>query len=66
LQKGKQLFPCFKVGIDLVKMKKPRKKKSLMGSWEGPYLFVGYLNQYENTTQHEEGWKCIIEGKDEQ
>jgi hypothetical protein len=47
-------------------MKKPKKKKSLMGSQERPYLFVGYLNQHENTTQDEGGWKCIIEGKDEQ
>jgi len=38
LQKGRQLFPYFKAGIGLVKMKKSRKKKSLMGSWEGPYL----------------------------
>jgi hypothetical protein len=26
----------------LVKMKKIGKKKSLLASWEGPYLFVGY------------------------
>jgi hypothetical protein len=26
----------------LVKMKKINKKKSLLASWEGPYLFVGY------------------------
>jgi hypothetical protein len=46
-------------------MKKLSKKKSLMGSWEGLYLFVWYLNQHENTTQDEGRWKCIIEGKDE-
>jgi hypothetical protein len=28
LQKGKQMLPCFKVGEDFVKMKKPGKKKS--------------------------------------
>jgi hypothetical protein len=32
------------VGIDLVKMKKLGKKKAFISSWEGPYLFVGYVN----------------------
>jgi hypothetical protein len=36
LRKGKQAFLYFNAGIDLVKMEKPSKKKSLMGSWEGP------------------------------
>jgi hypothetical protein len=26
----------------MVKMKKPRKKKALTFSWEGPYQFVGH------------------------
>jgi len=26
----------------MVKMKKPRKKKALTSSWEGPYQFVGH------------------------
>ncbi len=31
-------------GETYVKMKKPRKKKSLASSWEGPFLFMKYLN----------------------
>jgi hypothetical protein len=35
----------FQVGIDLVKMKKLGKKKSFTKSWEGLYLFVGYVDE---------------------
>ncbi len=66
LRKGKQMFPSFKEGIDLVKMKMPSKKKALMGSWEGPYLFVGYVNEQVGM-EHDDGKiKCIIRGEDEQ
>jgi hypothetical protein len=39
------MFYCYQVGIDLVKMKKPGKKKALISNWEGPYLFVGYVDE---------------------
>jgi hypothetical protein len=45
LQKGKQTFPSFQAGIDLIKMKKLSKNKSLMSNWEGLYLFVGYVDE---------------------
>jgi hypothetical protein len=45
LQKGKQLFSSFQLGLDLVKMKKLGKKKSLIGNWEGLYLYVGYVDE---------------------
>jgi hypothetical protein len=37
-------FSC-QVGIDLVKVKKLGEKKALIGSWEGLYLFVGYVDE---------------------
>jgi hypothetical protein len=43
--KKKQMFPFFKAGSDLVKMKKPGKKNALIGSWERPYLFVRYVDE---------------------
>jgi hypothetical protein len=39
------MFPSFKEGIDLVKMKKPCKKKALMGSWEGPCLWDMWMSK---------------------
>ncbi len=65
-QKGKKIFPSFQVGIDLVKMKKLGKKKLFTNSWEGPYLFVGYVDEQENVGHDDGRRKCIIKGKDEQ
>jgi len=65
LRKGKQMFLSFKEGNDLVKMKKLGKKKALMGSWEGPYLFVGYVDEHVGM-EHDDGRrKCIIREEDE-
>ncbi len=47
-------------------MKKPSKKKVLIGSWEGPYLFVGYVDEQVGVEQDDGIRKCIIKGKDEQ
>ncbi len=52
--KGKQLCEGFKEGKTYVKMKKPKKKKSLAFSWEGPFLFVKYLNG-NKYIEHDEG-----------
>jgi hypothetical protein len=60
------MFPSFKEKINLVKMEMPGKKKALMGSWVGPYLFVGYVDE-EVGMEHDDGRrKCISKGKDGQ
>jgi hypothetical protein len=41
-QKGLQLFEGFEEGDSKIKMRKSSKKRSPMGSWEGPYDFVSY------------------------
>jgi hypothetical protein len=38
------MFVGFIEGETYVKMKKLGKKKSLESSWEGPFLFVNYLD----------------------
>ncbi len=43
-KKGKQTFEGLVVGETMVKMKKPRKKKALTSSWEGPYQFIGHVD----------------------
>jgi hypothetical protein len=46
-------------------MKKPRKKKSLTSSWEGPYWFVGYSNE-NGDDEFDEGNKlCIVRDANE-
>jgi hypothetical protein len=47
-------------------MKKLGKKKALIGSWEGLYLFVGYVDEQGVLEQDDGRKKCIIKGKDEQ
>jgi hypothetical protein len=47
-------------------MKKPSKKKHLIGSWEGPCLFVGYVDEQVGVEQDDGKRKCIIKSKDEQ
>lgn len=42
--KGKQMVLGFKEGVTFVKMKKLDQKKSLASSWEGPFMFVRYLD----------------------
>jgi hypothetical protein len=44
----------------MVKMKKPRKKKALTFSWEGPYQFVGHTYGNENLDFEESNMVCII------
>jgi hypothetical protein len=39
------MFPSFEFGSDFVKMRKPGEKKALTRSWEGPYLFMGYVDE---------------------
>jgi hypothetical protein len=47
-------------------MKKLGKEKVLIGSWEGPYLFVGYVDEQVGVEQDDGKRKCIIKSKDEQ
>lgn len=44
-------------------MKKPRKKKSWAFSWEGPFLFVKYLNGNEYIEHDEGGRIYVVKGK---
>jgi len=32
----------------MVKMKKPRKRRAMTASWEGPYQFIGHLDRKGN------------------
>jgi hypothetical protein len=48
-----------------VKMKKPEKKKSLVFSLEGPFLFMKYLDNNGFHEQDEGGTICVIKCKDE-
>jgi hypothetical protein len=41
-RKGWVWFHFFEDGKVLIKMRKPGKKKSLLASWEGPYMFANY------------------------
>ncbi len=54
----------FTKGHTYVKMKKPR-KNSLASSWEGPFLFMKYLDNNGFQEQDEGGKICVIKGKDE-
>jgi hypothetical protein len=48
----------------MVKMKKPGKKKALIASWEGPYLFVAHTNGIGNLDFEEGSRICIIQDAD--
>ncbi len=56
----------FKEGSMYVKMKKLGKKKSLVFSWERPFLFVNYLDGNVFMEQNEGGRICVVKGKEEQ
>jgi hypothetical protein len=63
-KKGKHLFEGLIAGETMVKMKKPRKKRALATSWEGPYLFVGHADGKGNF-DFEEGCRvCTIQDAD--
>jgi len=63
-RKGKHLFEGLIAGETMVKMKKPRKKRVLAASWEGPYRFIGHVDGKGNY-DFEEGCRlCIIQDAD--
>ncbi len=63
-RKGKHLFEGLVAGEMMVKMKKPRKKRALTASWEGPYRFVGHTDGKGNLDFEEGSRMCIIQDVD--
>jgi hypothetical protein len=63
-KKGKQTFEGLVAGEIMVKMKKPRKKKALAASWEGPYQFIGHADGKGNFDFEEGSRVCIIKDAD--
>lgn len=59
------MFLGFKEKIMFVKMKKQGKKKSLASTWEGPFLFVKYLDGFGFMDQDEGAKIYVIKGKKE-
>jgi hypothetical protein len=55
----------FKEGVAFVKMKNPRKQKSLASNWEGSFLFVNYLDKNGFMDRDEGSRLYLIKGKDE-
>jgi hypothetical protein len=53
-----------KEGVTYVKMNKAGKKKSLVSSWEGPFLFLNYLDGNGFMEQDEKGRMCFVKGKE--
>ncbi len=65
MRRGKQMFVGLEEGKTYFKMKKLGKKKSLTSSWEGPFLFMKYLDGNELLEQDEGGRIRVIKGMDE-
>jgi transposase InsO family protein len=63
-RKGKHLFEGLVAGETMVKMKKPRKKRALTASWEGPYMFIGHTDGKRNLDFEEGSRMCIIQDAD--
>jgi hypothetical protein len=63
-RKGKQAFEGLVAGETMVKMKRLGKKKALIASWEGPYLFVAHINRIGNLDFEERSRICIIQDAD--
>jgi hypothetical protein len=59
------MFLGFNEGATYVKMKKPRKKKSITSSWEGPFFFVEYHDGNGYLEQDEGGKICVVKSKDD-
>ncbi len=66
IRKWKQMFLALKEGVMYVNMKKLGKKKSAVFSWEGPFLFLIYLDGDGFIEQDEVGEMCVVKGKTEQ
>jgi hypothetical protein len=57
------MFLGFYKRTTFVKMKKLGKKNSLTSSWEGPFLFMKYLDGNGFMGQDEGGRICVIKGE---
>jgi hypothetical protein len=64
-RKEKHMFLKLKEGVTYVKMNKPGKKKFLVFGWEGPFLFLNYLDGNGFMEQDEGGRMCIVKSRDE-
>ncbi len=60
-RKGKHLFEGLIAGTTMVKMKKPRKRRALTTSWEGPYQFIRHVDQKGNLDFEEGSRLCIVQ-----
>jgi len=60
-RKGKHLFEGLVVGVTMVKMKKPGKRRALSASWEGPYQFIGHADGKGNFDFEEGSRLCIVQ-----
>jgi len=63
-RRGKHVFEGLVVGETMVKMKKPGKRRALIASWEGPYLFVRHTDGKGNLEFEEGSRVCIIQDAD--
>jgi hypothetical protein len=63
-RRGKHLFEGLVVGVTMVKMKKPGKRRALSTSWEGLYQFVGH-DDGKGDFDFEEGNRlCTVQDAD--
>jgi hypothetical protein len=53
-RKGKHVFEGLVASETMVKMKKPGKRRAFTANWEGPYLFIGHIDEKGNL-EFEEG-----------
>jgi len=63
-RRGKHLFEGLIAGQTMVKMKKPRKRRALTASWEGPYQFIEHTDGKGNLDFEEGCRSCIIQDAD--
>jgi hypothetical protein len=59
------MFLGFKEGETFIKRKKINKNKSLASSWEGPVIFVRYLDGHAFLQHDERGRIYVVKGEDE-
>jgi len=64
LRSGKQMFVGFEEGKTYDQNEETRKKKSLTSSWEGPLLFMKYLDGNEFLEHDERARIFVIKRKD--
>jgi hypothetical protein len=63
-RRGKHLFEGLVAGVTMVKMKKPRKRRALSASWEGPYQFVGHVDGKGDFDFEEGSRLCTVQDVD--